>query len=154
MIGQARLIALGLSLLAGVGIVAGIWMHGHSHGQRTAEAAYGEAIEEARAEARQVEKQRQEGINRALQDQYDEVSDINAGLAADLDRLRQRPDRRVPGDPGANCQGATGRELSGQDAAFLARLAAEADELRAGLRACYIYADTIAHHAQSRRIEE
>lgn len=140
--------------VAGALAVSGVWWHGNSHGKRTAERQHQEAIQEATKQARETERQRQEGINRALQDQYDEVSNINTGLAADLDRLRQRPDRRVPGDSGTDCAGATGAELSSRDAVAFARLAARADELRAGLRACYQYADTLIHHAQSRRNEQ
>lgn len=146
-----KLIAYGIAALMGAGAVSGIWWHGNSHGKRAAENAYQEAVEQARKEATTIERQRQEGVNRALQDQYDEVSSINASLAADLDRLRQRPDRpSVPRDPGTECQGATGAELSGPDAAFLARLSARADELRAALKSCYIYADTLQHHARKR----
>ena len=136
--------------VAGALAVSGVWWHGNSHGKRSAERQHQAAIQVATEKARTTERERQEGINRALQYQVEEMAGINTGLAADLERLRQRPDRRLPGDPGADCKGATGAELSSRDASAFARLAARADELRAGLRSCYQYADTLIHHARKR----
>ena len=132
--------------VAGALAVSGVWWHGNSHGKRTAHQQHQAAIAVATKQARQTERKQQQEVNRGLQYQIEEISGINAGLAADLERLRQRPDRRVPGDSRIDCSGATGAELSGRDAAAFARLAARADELRAGLRACYQYADTLIHH--------
>ncbi|MGA0608813.1 hypothetical protein [Caldimonas sp. KR1-144] len=60
---------------------------------------------------------------------------INARLAADLDGLRNRPDR-LPDTERAACTGTSGAELSGPDAGFLVREAARADAVLAALRAC------------------
>ena len=63
---------------------------------------------------------------------------VRAGLLADLDELRNRPDR-VPGTdsaPRAACTGATGAELYRADAEFLSREAARAEELRSEFDAC------------------
>jgi uncharacterized membrane protein len=133
--------------LAGAVAVSGVWWHGNSHGKRTSNQRALTAIMAATEKARTTEREQQEGINRALQYQIEEMAGVNAGLAADLDRLRQRPARpSVPRDPGVDCAAATGAELSGPDAGFLVREAARADELRAGLRACYQYADTLIRH--------
>lgn len=69
-----------------------------------------------------------------------ELRGVRARLDDALAGLRDRPDRRVPDPtPGAAtaCAGATGAELSGRDAAFLSRLSARADGLRAELAECY-----------------
>jgi hypothetical protein len=47
----------------------------------------------------------------------------------------------LPDTPGVECEGASGRELSREDAEFLAREAARADAIRAGLEACYAAID-------------
>jgi hypothetical protein len=57
---------------------------------------------------------------------------ISARLADAIAGLRNRPER-LPDTAAAACAGASGRELSGPDAEFLERLAAEADRLRAAL---------------------
>lgn len=67
---------------------------------------------------------------------------INARLANALERLRKRPER-LPEAAEPSCQGATGRELSAPDAGFLEREAARADQLRAGLAACYQHLDSL-----------
>lgn len=103
------------------------------------------SLEQARDQAQATiakERQQHDQLSQTLQDQADEQRTINARLADDLERLRQRANR-LSRDSAADCQGATGRELSAADAAFLARLAARADELRAGLAACYAYADSM-----------
>lgn len=134
-------------ILAVVLLVAGAFAAGDLHGHRTERTTWQAKIEQARAdaseEARRIEHQRQEAANAATQKQIDELGRINAGLVADIDGLRNRPPRivRVPGDPGAACEGATGAELSGPDARFLAGLAARADECRATLNAYYEWAD-------------
>lgn len=66
---------------------------------------------------------------------------LGAQLADALDSLRNRPER--PAVPGATpaCPGATGAELYQQDAGFLAREAARADQLRADLAHCQGQAD-------------
>ena len=67
---------------------------------------------------------------------------VGARLADDLERLRQRPER-LPASDAQACAGAGGAELSGPDAAFLVREAARADQIRAGLEACYKQYDAI-----------
>lgn len=103
------------------------------------------AIEQER-EVRAIEQEMQNETNATLRRQADDLAAINTRLAADLERLQLRPDRAddLPEAPRADCAGATGAELSGPDAAFLTREAARADRLRAALRACYEYADTVS----------
>jgi hypothetical protein len=99
------------------------------------------AVTEARAEERRLQAE----TNDILRGLNEKLLDTNAALERDIDGLRNRPPRivRVPGDPGPECAGTTGAELSGPDAQFLARLAARADRLRASLGACYAYADSL-----------
>jgi hypothetical protein len=68
----------------------------------------------------------------------EKIRRINDLLVTALDELRHRPERRsATADDSANCKGSTGADLSRPDAGFLAREAARADTLRAGLQACY-----------------
>jgi hypothetical protein len=97
------------------------------------------------AQALKIERDQNRRVRDAMQKQSDDVAAVNRGLVADLDELRKRSSRpAVPRAPAAEQPGATGAELSREDAGFLAREAARADELRAALRACYDYADTVA----------
>lgn len=94
------------------------------------------------ADVREQERTRQKQLNVVLQEQADEQRTINARLADDLVRLRDRA-ARMPRAAETDCKGASGAELSGPDAGFLVGEAARADELRAALAACYRYDDGI-----------
>lgn len=50
MIGKAKLVIYLVGALSGAGVVAGIWLHGNSHGKRTVEAQYQAAIAQVRRE--------------------------------------------------------------------------------------------------------
>lgn len=69
-----------------------------------------------------------------------------ARIAAERDRLlrqlRDRPDR-MPEAAAAACKGATGAELSGPDAGFLAGYAAEAARVAAELAECQGWVDEV-----------
>jgi len=102
------------------------------------------AINEAVKEARSEEKIKQDKVNEILQTQIDDLNSINTGLNDDIIGLRNRPSRRVvPDNPQTYCKGASGRELSREDAEFLTRQAARANTIRKALKACYAYADSI-----------
>jgi hypothetical protein len=92
-----------------------------------------------------TERANQEKANAAIRKQAADQAAINARLRADLAGLRNRPER--PADLSTNarpaCSGATGAELSRSDAGFLVGEAARADEVRAGLSACYQVIDGI-----------
>ena len=134
-----------IAAAAGAALLAGIWMHGHSHGQRTERLHWEGQQAQAVAQARTTEQQRYGDLLDALNTQYLAQRGIADQLHADLERLRNRPARivRVPGDPATDCAGATGSELSREDAGFLVREAASADRHRAALAACYAYADSL-----------
>ena len=117
------LIACGLSFRMGLKVKQGEW-------------------DASRIEAEQRLQDMQAKATKDRQEHADEVHRINARLADALERLRKRPER-LPESARAACEGATGRELSGTDAAFLVREPARADELRAALTACYHWIDTV-----------
>lgn len=97
-------------------------------------------VASAATEARAIERKQQEIVNGALAQQNADLGSIADRLRIDLDRLRKRPARPaddLPGAPAIACQGCTGAELFRDDAEFLRREAARADEIRAGLEACY-----------------
>ena len=98
------------------------------------------AIETALA----VERANQEKANAAIRQQSADQAAINTRLRADIASLRHRadpaPDLSAVSD--ARCAGATGAELSRSDAEFLVGEAARADEIRAGLAACYAVIDS------------
>lgn len=111
-------------------------------------ATISQSVAKAVSEARTVERKEQEIVNEALRTQNDSLAGIAAGLRHDIERLRQRPERPtvaagVPTAPRPDCAGATGAELSRTDAEFLVREAARADDIRAGLVACYQVIDGI-----------
>lgn len=110
--------------------------------QRAASAA---KVIEAVDAARKKEQADQEKVNEQAQKQINDLSDINSTLNANLDRVRNRPDRRhMPDKPEVSCKGATGKDLSAQDSGFLTREAARADTIRAALKTCYNYANTVS----------
>lgn len=102
-------------------------------------------------EAKQKIKQAQEKVE-IVEDQWKtnaealeevknaELKMVTTRLNSALRELRERSDRR-PEASAPSCQGATGRELSGPDAEFLAGEAARAESLRAGLKECYGWVD-------------
>jgi hypothetical protein len=63
-----------------------------------------------------------------------QIRNINAQLVDAVSELRKRPSRTTEANPGQNCNGA---RLYAEDAEFLVREAARADEIRIGLEACY-----------------
>jgi hypothetical protein len=131
------------AILALIGAFAGGEWHGRQSERAKWEARINKERAEASESARKQERAQQEQVNESLRKENERMASINAGLAADLDELRNRPPRRVPETPGTSCEGATGAELSGPDAGFLAGLAARADRHRAALATCYEYADTV-----------
>lgn len=127
---------------AGLLVVAGWKVNGwrlDAQAQRQV-AAQAVAQRDAQAEARRIAQQRAEKLQRINDDKAASIRRIDARLADALGELRSRPER-LPGAGDCqavpSCQGATGAELSGPDAAFLVREAARAERQRAALKACY-----------------
>lgn len=135
-------------MLAAVLAIVGAFTAGDIHGHRSEATTWRAKVEEARAdaaEAARITERKQQGmVNDALQQQYWDLAAVNAGLHDDIERLRQRPSRPLPGAAGAACTGANGAQLSGEDARFLARYAALAAESDAALAACYRFVDAVS----------
>ena len=94
-----------------------------------------------------TERNNQEKANAAIRQQAADQAAINNRLRSDLASLRDRPERtsNLPTVSGHSCSGTTGAELSRSDAGFLVGEAARADEIRAGLIACYAVIDWVSH---------
>lgn len=128
-----------------VSLFTWIWQDRYNAGYDAATAETLRSATLAVEVTRKQEQEKQEKVNEATQTQYNELNRINSRLNRDLDRLRKRANRsRQSESSRANCTGATGKELSAEDAGFLTREAARADRIRAGLKTCYQYADTVA----------
>jgi hypothetical protein len=121
---------LAIAIACGLSYAAGRWQQYSADEKANAAAAF-DASEQAREVERLASKTRQ-GIEDA---KNAEIRVIRGRLDAAVERLRNRPDR-LPEASRPACAGATGAELSGRDAAFLERLAARADDIRAELKAC------------------
>jgi len=124
------------------------WGHGQvwEQGYNAHKAETLTAIKDAVEIARENERTKQGEVNDALKKQYEESNVINANLNADLDKLRKRASRRSSNkrnNTKSVCEGATGKNLSSEDAGFLTREAARADKIRNALKTCYTYADTV-----------
>lgn len=132
-----------VTALAG-GAIAGVWWHGYASGTDACEDEIREVTEDARREAREIEKEQQRATDDAVRKQAEALGAVNDRLAAQLERLRDRPLRAsVSRDPDVECAGASGAELAREHAAFLTRYAALAARKDAALRACYEYADSL-----------
>lgn len=121
---------LAFAIACGVSYGAGRWQQWRAD-EKSHAADMALAAEKSRELERNAEK-----VNQRITDAKDkELRSVRARLDVALERLRQRPER-LPEAARPACEGATGAELSGRDAAFLERLAARADGLRAELKAC------------------
>ena len=121
----------------------------HAKGSNGADTRWTAKIEKERADAtqaaRETEKRWQEAANAQTKQHQAKISAVRRNLDVALDGLRDRPERPVdlPATARADCKDANGAELSGANSRFLAGLGARADEIRAGLDACYAYADSL-----------
>lgn len=134
------------ALLAAALIAAYIGWANHQQGigydRRQAEQTAADLA--ATAENRRIEQRRQSVAGEITKVKDEQIRNINLRLLAALGELRNRPERRDPAAGNtANCQGATGAELSRPDSEFLERLAARADTIRAGLQACYLQYESL-----------
>ncbi len=141
--------AAGCVLVAAIAGSAGYW-RGHSAGQAKVQAAWdreraqlAEEHAKAMAAAREKEQALQAGADQLREESNAKVQELSARAASLADSLRKRPERTaqgsaVSGAAGAGCApvACTGATLSREDAEFLAREAARADQLRIALDAC------------------
>lgn len=93
------------------------------------------------AETATAERKYQAKADEIEKEKNAQIASINNQLVDAVSELRKRPSR--PETPGAG-QGGTGATLYAQDAEFLIREAARADQIRAGLNACYKQYDSLS----------
>lgn len=121
----------------------------HAKGSNAADTRWTARIEKERAEslnkARAKEREMQNAFDTAQRKQAVRLADTRRNLDAALNGLRDRPERAAGMSEGARagCAGGTGAELSRPDGEFLGREAARADDIRAGLTACYEVMDAV-----------
>lgn len=121
----------------------------HAKGSNGADVRWTAKINQERADAseaaRSTEKKWQEVANAQAKQHQSRISAVRRNLDIALDGLRDRPERPagLPATARTDCKDANGAELSGANSRFLAGLGARADEIRAGLDACYAYADSL-----------
>lgn len=139
MYGALNLKLIGIAVAAVVLFLAGWMGNGWRWEAKYAQMQkqYADAIIEANRQARRQEQLLQAKADTELVEKNAEIKTIRTELDRALDELRKRPSRvPVSNAPGA-AKGATGAELSREDAGFLTREAARADALRAELSYCY-----------------
>lgn len=92
-------------------------------------------------ETRQKEVEHQIATDEIRKVKDAQIRDINSKLVDAISELRSRSNSPTKTINGQDCNGAT---LSAPDAEFLIREAARADQIRAGLEACYKQYDSIS----------
>ena len=128
--------------LAALALLLGLVVGAYWKGGRDQDAVWQARAVEAERQARARERELQEAANEITRQHQIERARISADLADALERLRQRP-ARLPEPARAACEGSTGSELSAEDAGFLTREAARADELAVALDACQRWVDQV-----------
>ena len=123
---------IGLAIVAMAGIGYGRYEHN----------AFEEYKAEEIANAREKEHQIQDATDQIRKDKDAQINSINNQLANALVELRSRPSRTS--QISSNGQNGTGSTLFAEDAEFLIREAARADQIRTGLEACYKQYDSIS----------
>ena len=91
--------------------------------------------------AHEKERQAQIATDQIRTEKDAQIKAINNQLVDAISELRKRTSRT---DKAANGQGGTGATLFAEDAEFLIREAARADQIRTGLEACYKQYDSIS----------
>jgi hypothetical protein len=89
---------------------------------------------------RDKEHQYQADADRIRTEKDAQIRDINAKLVDAVSELRKRPSRTAEATNGQSCNGA---RLYAEDAEFLVREAARADEIRIALQSCYKQYDSL-----------
>ena len=89
---------------------------------------------------RDKEHQYQSDADNIRKEKDAQIKAINGQLVDAISELRKRTSRTEKASNGSNCNGSS---LYAEDAEFLIREAARADEIRVGLQACYKQYDSI-----------
>jgi hypothetical protein len=125
----------GVNIYAIIAVVAvalfcGGFVNGCSYQQSKAEKTIRDKEHKYQADADQIRK-----------DKDAQIKVINNQLVDAVSELRKRPSRTAETSNGKNCNGAS---LFAEDAEFLVREAARADEVRVALDACYKQYDSVS----------
>lgn len=121
--------------LAAIALLAGSYGSGRWHQYRSDLKAQAEAKLTESESARLRERAAQVNTQRITDAKETANRDRVARLAAELERMRKRPDR-LPEPARAACAGSTGAELAAPDGGFLARYGAYARSIQLELEAC------------------
>jgi hypothetical protein len=89
---------------------------------------------------RDKEHQYQSDADKIRKDKDAQIRNINNQLVDAVSELRKRPSRTTEASSGQSCNGS---RLYAEDAEFLVREAARADEIRVALEACYKQYDSL-----------
>ena len=117
-------------------LLCGAWYFGYSFERSRFMAYKADQI----AQTQKAQEKYQEAADRIRKEKDAQINSINSQLVDAVSQLRQRPNRA---QNAANGSCGTGATLSSEDAEFLVREAARADQIRAGLQACYQQYDAI-----------
>ena len=93
------------------------------------------------AQTQKAEQEHQAAADQIRKEKDAQIATINNQLIDAISQLRSRPNRA---QDAANGQDGTGRSLSAEDAEFLVREAARADQIRTALQACYAQYDSLS----------
>lgn len=131
---------LGMVVLTlGMGFTAGWSTNGWRLEARIAslKASHAEDIATHIQATREAEKRLIEASERIRRDRDGRIKNLNSQLSSALSELQQRQTRKDNGpNDSTTCSGATGANLSKEDAEFLAREAARADAVVENLNYC------------------
>lgn len=125
-----------LKLGAGLAIAIFMWYSGYSFEASRFERYKAQQVIETQAKERDYQAK----ADQIEKDKNAQIRNINNQLVDAISELRKRPGRTNEAGTGSCGTGAT---LFAEDAIFLRREAARADEIRAGLQACYQQYDSI-----------
>lgn len=115
--------------IVAVTLFCGGFVNGCSYQQGKAEKTLRDKEHQYQADADQIRK-----------DKDAQIKAINNQLVDAISELRKRPSRTEQASNGQSCNGAS---LYAEDAEFLVREAARADEIRIALQSCYKQYDSI-----------
>jgi len=125
-----------VKIIAIVVLLSGAWYSGYSFESRRFEAY---KVEQTRL-VQEAQQRHQAAADQIRIEKDAQIASINNQLADALVGLRSRPSRA---QESTNGQDGTGRSLSAEDAVFLEREAARADQIRTALQACYAQYDSL-----------
>jgi hypothetical protein len=136
MVFQSKLKQRLQELLIDVGLCAVVAGAGYWYGVKSTEKEWEDKVKQEQLRAEATTKEIKDEYSRFREDKEQEVKIIASRLDTALVGLRDRANR-LPDAARAGCSGATGRELAGPDAGFLAGEAARTAIVEAALEQCY-----------------